>query len=451
MKLLQYGWIDAFPLGTPARPFRFARVLSAFALGSAMVLISTGCQKQAPAVTPPPPPTISVSHPIEMEIVEFDEYTGRVEAVETVEIRSRVSGYLQEVHFRDGQIVKEGDLLFTIDPRPYEASVAQAEGDQSRLVARVERLTRDVERYNKLVQDKVISRQEFERTVGDLSEAKGELASAQAAVDRAKLDLGYTRIAAPIAGRISRHTVSVGNLIAVDSMNPLTSIVSIDPMYVYCDCSERNMLRYQQLAREGSRRTAREARIPMFIGLDNEQGTPHEGFIDFVDNQVNPRTGTIRARGLFANTDDYLTPGLFARIRIPGSGKKKAVLIPERAIGSDQGQRFVLVVGKENKVEVRPITIGSAQAHLRVVEKGLTTEDAVVAFGTARVRPGATIVPQVIEVERPEDLPLSRVGDLSKAPDLPNSGPTVVEPTPDATPTAGDPQTPTSEAPKPAP
>lgn len=353
----------------------------------------------------PPTPTFTVAHPlVNPNSIDFDEYTGRTDAIESVEIRARVNGHLDKIHFVDSQIVHQGDLLFTIDPRPYVSEKNRAEGDVTRLKARRERLQADVERISSLIKSNAASRQEYDKTLGDRAEVEGELMAAQAALEHASLDLNFTEIRSPITGRISRRLITEGNLVSAGvggSGTLLTTIVSLDPIYVYCDCSEANMLKYQTLSGNGSRKSARDFSIPMFIGLANEEGYPREGIIDFVDNRVDASTGTILARGLFKNEDEYLKPGMFVRVRVPGTGVYSALLVPERAIGTQQGQKFVFVVNNENKVEQRNVKLGLLKDSMRVIKEGVKEEDKIVIAAMARVRPGMKIDPKLIKLEKP--------------------------------------------------
>lgn len=284
-----------------------------WAVLASIVILSQvlGCGGQAApgAKDSPPPPTFSVAHPLVVkDSIDFDEYTGRTDAIQSVEIRARVSGYLDKIHFVDSQIVQQGDLLFTIDPRPYVAEKNRADGDVARLKARRDRLQSDVDRISSLIKTNAASRQEYDKTLGDRAEVEGELMAAQAALDHAALDLNFTEIKAPISGRISRRLITEGNLVSAGGAGGggtlLTTIVSLDPIYVYCDCSEANMLKYQSMSGEGSRKGAREFGLPMFIGLANETGYPREGYVDFIDNCVDASTGTVLARGVFKNQDE---------------------------------------------------------------------------------------------------------------------------------------------------
>ena len=353
----------------------------------------TGCGKRAQPT--PPPPVVSVVQPVQREVVEWDEYIGRLESPATVEIRARVSGYLDKVHFKEGKEVKKGDLLFTIDPRPYQADYDRAFAEQERAESQADLAKSDADRAKNLIATKAISAEDFDTKTKTYTAALAAVRSAKAAMDSAKLNLEFTQIHAPIDGRISRAVVTEGNLIssgvAGSGATLLTTIVSLDPLYLYGDADERSILKYLQLRREGKRVSARDEEIPAEMELADETGFPHKGHMDFVDNRIDPTTGTMRARGVFSNADHGLSPGFFARIRIPGSGKYPALLIPDRALGSDQSQKFIYVVNAEKKVEFRPVKIGPMIDGLRVVKEGLKPGEPVIVEGLLRVRPGVVV------------------------------------------------------------
>ena len=363
--------------------------LSALLIGS----LFTGCGKQAQP--PTPLPVVSVTQPVVREVVEWDEYIGRLESPETVEVRARVSGYLDKVHFKEGKEVKKGDLLFTIDPRPYQAELDHANAEYERAVSQTDLAKNDFERAKRLIATKAISEEDYDTKSKTYTAVQAAVRSAKATLDSAKLNLEFTQIRAPIDGRISRAVVTEGNLIssgvAGSGATLLTTIVSLNPLYLYGDADERSVLKYLHLRREGTRVSARDELIPAEMGLADEAGFPHKGYMDFVDNRIDPGTGTMRARGVFSNADHSLSPGFFGRIRIPGSGKYPALLIPDRALGSDQAQKFVYVVNAEKKVEFRPVKIGPMIDGLRVVKEGLKPGEQIVIEGLLRVRPGIVV------------------------------------------------------------
>ncbi|MCI0453548.1 MAG: efflux RND transporter periplasmic adaptor subunit [Candidatus Dadabacteria bacterium] len=329
------------------------------------------------------------------ELIEWDEYTGRLEAVESVEVRARVSGYLQSINFKEGAIVKKGNLLFVIDPRPYKAELDRAEAELKVAKARLELAKNDLARAKKLLTVRAISEEEADTRSANVNVAQATLEQAKASVEAARLNVEFTQVTAPITGRISRELVTEGNLINGGTGGTLlTTIVSLDPIYCYAEADEQAFLKYIRLAREGTRLSSREVQNPAYLALADEEGFPHKGYIDFVNNRLDPDTGTITGRAIFPNPDLTLTPGLFARIRIPGSGKYNAILLPDEAIGSDQSQRFVMIVNKENTTEYRKVELGPIVNGLRIIREGLKPEDWVIVKGVQRVMPGVKVDPQ---------------------------------------------------------
>jgi RND family efflux transporter MFP subunit len=361
------------------------RAIHSISLSIALGVSLSGCGKP-PA---PPPPTVTVAKPTVKRIVEYSEYTGRLAARENVEVRPRVSGYIDKIAFKEGALVNKGDLLFMIDPRPYQASLDQAAGQLKQAEAQKELSERNFARAQTLQATKVSSKEEFDQAATARNQSEAQVASAQAAVNAAKLNLDFTQIHAPISGRISRQQVNAGNLVMSDS-TLLTNIVSVDPIYAYADVDERTVLTYQQLIKEGKVKSARTSELPIALALAGEQGFPHDGVIDFVDNQINAATGTLQIRGRFPNTDGNLLAGMFVRVRIPVSQEFDALLITDRAVGSDQGQKFVYVVN-QGKAERRAVVLGQKSDGLRVAAKGLQPGDEVIINGLMKVRPGATV------------------------------------------------------------
>jgi membrane fusion protein, multidrug efflux system len=370
------------------------------------VLLSA-CQQQQ-AATPPPPPKVTVSQPVLREVIEWDEFTGRIEAVESVEVRARVSGYLQSVHFTDGAIVKKGALLFVIDPRPYQAELNRAKAALEQAIARYERTQKDFVRAQQLIKSRAMSQEDVDTRGADQREAQEAVQAARAAVEAAQLNVEFTQVRAPISGRISREFVTVGNLINGGTADStlLTRVVSLDPIYSYFDVDERSYLKYSRLWREGQQSGSREVKIPVHLALGNETGFPHQGQLDFIDNRLDPNTGTMMGRSVFSNHDQTLIPGLFARIRLPGSSQYEALLIPDGAVGSDQTQRFAFVVNDQNTVEYRKVELGPIIDGLRVIRDGLKPEDWVIVNGVQRVRAGAKVDPQKQAIS--QDQALSR-------------------------------------------
>ncbi len=363
--------------------------------GALMLLLAAACGRTAPP--PPPPPGVTVAEVREQEINEWDEFTGRIEAVDAVEIRPRVSGYLQRVAFAEGKEVKKGDVLFVIDPRPYEAELARAAAELQGARTRAALAGKEVERAERLVAVQAISREEFDTRASVEAESKASIAAAEAAVATARLNVEWTRVRSPISGRVSRAEVTEGNLVQAGppTATLLTTVVSLDPVYVYFEGDEQTYLRYGQLARAGTRPSSRDQRNPIQMGLANEQGFPYTGYVDFVDNQLNPQTGTIRARAVFSNKDRIFTPGLFARLKLVGSARYKAVLVVDRAIGTDQDKKFVLVLKPDSTVEYRAVQLGRLVDGMRIVRAGLTGGDRIVINGLQRARPGMKVAPTV--------------------------------------------------------
>jgi multidrug efflux system membrane fusion protein len=340
-------------------------------------------------------------------MMDWDEYTGRLAAVDSVEVRARVNGWLQSVHFDDGAIVEQGDLLFVIDPRPYEAVHNQAKAEVTRARVRLELAGNDLARARRLFESRAISEEELDARTQEQKEATAALQAAEAAVAASALDVEFTRVRAPIRGRIGRELVTVGNLVSGGSAGStlLTTIVSLDPIHVYFTADERAFLRYQRLAREGVRPSSRDTANPVRIQLADEQGFPHEGRMDFVDNRVDEATGTMQGRAVVPNPDGVLTPGLFARVQLLGEGPYEAILVPDAAIGTDQAQRFVYLVGDDNVVRRRAVTPGPLVQNLRVVREGLSAGDRVVIEGLQRVRAGSPVTPEEGRIEPPEPQP----------------------------------------------
>ena len=359
------------------------------------------CQSRAD--TPPPgamgPPPVSVAPVVKRQVQEFDEFTGRLEAPRSVDVRPRVTGYIKKVHFKDGQEVKQGELLFTIDPDPYLAELARARAQLAAAQTQAELARSQEARADKLIGVKAISAEEYDQLTSGTRNAVANVQAAEAAVQTAQLNVGYTQIWAPIAGRMSRANVTAteGNLVNVGDQ--LTTIVSQDKVYAYFDAGEDAYLKYVRLAREGARLSARTNPNPVMMGLADEDGFPHQGTMDFVDNRLNPQTGAMRARAVFDNAERRFTPGLFARIKLVGSGTYAAVLTPEQAIGTDQNKKFVLVIGQDNKAQFREVKLGALIDGMRVVTSGVFPGDLVVVDGLQRVRPGMPVTPEKLPVD----------------------------------------------------
>jgi RND family efflux transporter MFP subunit len=362
-----------------------------------ILLAVAGCRKPASAAaTAPPPPAVTVARPIQREVIEWDEYTGRLEAVETVEVRARVSGFIEKADFQEGSLVKAGDVLFVIDARPFNADLAKQQAEQQRAEAQLAYANNEFKRQEELRSSGAGSELELENARQKMREGEAAVAAAKALVQQAQLDVGWTRVTAPIAGRISRKLVTPGNLIngGAGQATLLTVITSVDPIYCYIDADEQSVLKYARLAREGKRVSARQAEIPCFMQLADETAYPHAGVVDFVDNRIDPATGTIRGRGIFPNTTGWLLPGFFARVRIPGSGRYNALLVPDSAVTTDQNQKLLLILGPDNVVQPRPVTLGALFGQYRAIASGLAPEDRVIINGLMQARPGAKVTPQ---------------------------------------------------------
>jgi RND family efflux transporter MFP subunit len=354
------------------------------------------------ADAPAAPPVVTVSQPIQRELVERDEFTGQFAAKEYVEIRARVSGYLTEIHFEDGQIVKEGDLLFVIDPRPYEATLAAARAQLAQANAQVDLATQQLNRSAELRKKDFEPASNYDQRVSDLKVATAATESAKAAIRSAELNVGFTRITAPLTGRISNHQVSVGNLVSgSDSATTpaLTTIVSLDPIYFYFDMSEGDYLTYQRATAAGKLDEARDS-SPVYVRLTDETEWPRRGLLNFIDNQVDRGAGTIRARATFPNSDFFVTPGQFGRIRIPASERYNAILIPDGAVVTDQSRKVVMTVKDDGTVEPKVVRPGPmTDDGLRIIRSGLAATDRVIINGLVRARPGTKVTPQPGKIE----------------------------------------------------
>ena len=375
-------------------------------LGLAALLAgcSAGEAKSTPAAAPAPEVT-TAEVPVR-DLHEWADFTGRLEAVDSVEVRARVSGYVESMSFEEGSRVERGDLLFQIDPRPFKAEVDRLTAERERAKAERELARSYSNRAERLLARNATSREEYEQLAADAAVAESKLAAVQAALEAAQLNLSFTRVTAPISGRVSRAIITAGNL--VDSSTLLTTLVSDDPVYVYFDVDEQTYL--NQVAARGAAGEPVEA----YVGLINEEGYPHGARLDFVDNQVDPAHGTIRARAVLENPDGAFTPGLFARLKLVSQRQYRAALVDDRAIGTDLGRKFVFVLDEHNVVQYRPIETGRVLAGLRVVKSGLDSGDVVVVNGLQRVRPGVTVAPTRVAMER--DVPAQSLARLLATP-----------------------------------
>lgn len=366
---------------------------------SVAVAVAAGCSSHAePSAGMPPPPEVSVATVLTKPVHAWDEFTGRVAAPESVDLRPRVSGYVQRVAYREGQDVRKGDLLFVIDQRPYRAALDQALANLERARSEAKLAQSQDARAQQLIEAKAISREEFDARHAASAQGNASVRAAEAAVASAKLDLQFTEVRSPINGRAGRALVTEGNLAQADQ-TLLTTVVSQDPMYVYFDSDEQSFLRYAELARKGERDGTRN---PVRVGLANETGYPHEGTVDFVDNQLDPNTGSIRARAVIPNPDRELTPGLFARVQLQGSGRFTAMLVDDKAVLTDQDRKYVYVLGPHNVAQRKDIVTGREIDGLRVVESGLAPTDKVIVHGVQKVFfPGMPVQPKTIAMGAP--------------------------------------------------
>jgi membrane fusion protein, multidrug efflux system len=373
---------------------RLFHCLSPYAL-SGLLLLMAACAQQQPTAAPPPPPKVTVSQPVNREVVEWEEYTGRLEAVESVEVRARVNGYLQSIHFKNGATVKQGDLLFVIDPRPYQAELERAKAELALANARLERTGKDLTRAQMLVRSRAVSEEEVDTRVSDQRQAQETVQAARATVNAVQLNVEFTQVRAPISGRIGRNLVSVGNLIngGTTQSTLLTTIVSLDPIYCYFEADERSYLKGIRQLRNGDRANGRAGKQPVYVALADEENFPHQGSIDFLDNRLDQNTGTITARAVLPNPDLLLAPGLFARVRLPAGDKSKALMLPPEAVGNDLSQQFVFVVDDQNLAQYRKVTLGPIIDGLRVIRDGLQPGDWVIVKGVQRAKTGAKVDP----------------------------------------------------------
>jgi RND family efflux transporter MFP subunit len=373
----------------------FARLAPLIVVSAlAVLLASCGEGQQAAA---PPPPVVTVAHPTRRTVIDQDEYVGRFVAVNSVEIRARVSGYLDHVHFTDGQTVKQGDLLFTVDKRPFQTSLDQARANLAQARANMAFAEADLARGAQLVRDKTITEQTFDQRTQAKRVADASVAAQEAAVRQASLDLEFTELRAPVDGRIGDRRVSPGNLVTGGTggnTTMLATIVSLDPIRFEFTFDEASYLRYERLSKAGQDMTSREGSALVSLRLIDEPDYGYQGRMDFVDNVIDRSSGTIRGRAVFANPKGVFTPGMFGRLRVPGSPSYVALLVPDAAIGTEQARKYVLVVDGENMVRQKYVTLGQISDNLRVIKDGLTADDRVVVNGLMRARAGQKVTPQ---------------------------------------------------------
>ncbi len=382
------------------------RYRSPFLAGTALVLSFclgvTGCTR-APSEAPAAPPIpVTVSYAVEREVTDYADFTARTAAVDSVEVRAHVWGYLEKVNFKEGALVQKGDVLFELDPRPYQAMLNQAKAKVTQDEAQLKYDEAEYQRNVNLVRTGAVSRSDLDKTAAARGVDLANIAADKAVVASRQLDLDYTKVLAPVSGRVSRYVVTVGNLIQSGDQaggTLLTTIVSVDPMYAYFDVDERTVLRVRQLIREGKAKSARDGELPVWLGLANEDNKyPHRGTINFVDNQVSPKTGTLRVRGVFPNKDEALSPGYFARVHVPIGFPHQALLVSDRALDTDQGQKIVYVVDEHNKVVSRAVRLGALHDGLRAITDGLKPGERVIVKGLQQVRPDVTVEPNLVDM-----------------------------------------------------
>lgn len=383
-------------------PFPHAATVSRKRLGivaAAGALLATACGGNGSPQFPPP--DVSVAAVVQKPITEWDDYSGHIEAIDSAEIRPRVTGHLRRVHYREGGLVAKGALLFTIDDREYAAAADAVRADAVRADARVALAKQELARAETLIAVRAVSQGELDQRRMEAQQAEADLLAARARLAQAELDLGFTRVTAPFAGRAGAALVTPGNVVTPNE-TVLTTLVSVDPVHVTFTGDERAYLRYQELARTGNRESSRDARNPVHVGLANEEGFPHVGEMDFVDNALNPATGTIRARAVLPNPDGVFTPGLFARVRLLGGSQSNALLIHEQAVLTDQDRRYVYIVGEGNAAERRDVTLGPHVEALRVVASGLAPGDKVIVNGMRKIFfPGQPVSPRDVPMDDP--------------------------------------------------
>ena len=368
----------------------------ALALALATVVASCGERQQQGGA--PPPPTVTVAKPVKRTVFDYDEYVGRFTAVNSVEVRARVSGYLDKLHFKDGQLVKQGDLLFTIDKRPFQNTLDQARANLVQAQSNLAYTEADYTRGQALVRDKTITDQTFEQRAQAFRNAKAFVSNTEAAVRQAELDMEFTELRAPVNGRIGDRRVSPGNLVTggtSGNTTMLATIVSIDPIYFEFTFDEASYLRYERLAKKGEDIASRNASVQVALKLIDERDFEHEGRMDFVDNVIERATGTIRGRAVFANSSEVFTPGMFARVRVPGSPPYEGLLVPDVAVGTEQARRYVVVIDDQDTARIKYVTLGQLTSdNLRVIKEGLGGDDRVVVNGLMQARPGTKVHPE---------------------------------------------------------
>jgi RND family efflux transporter MFP subunit len=366
-----------------------------------IVIVAQGCDRRSEARTPPPPADVTVSYPLLHEVIQWDDYSGYLTSPDMANVAPRVSGLIVAAPFKEGSLVQKDQVLFEIDPRPFQADLDSKKADVAKAQAQVNLTSATLQRMDKVRNTRAISEEDYDTAKANLEQAKAGLAAANAALETSQLNFDWTHVTAPITGRVGRQSVEVGNLVTGGGQSTatlLTSIVAIDPLYCYINVPERAALRYQELVVLEKHANIANAHIPCFIQLENETIYPHEGVIDFIDNRVDVNTGTVQIRGVIPNPNGVMTPGLFARMRIPGSGRYEALLIPDAAIAAEQNERYVLVVGPDNMVRQQPVKLGVLFGTLRSIVEGLAPGQAVVVNGLQHATPGTKVNPTMAPI-----------------------------------------------------
>lgn len=378
-------------IATPDRGCFYLRTVWGISLILA-VFFSSGCGRQNEFAAPPPM-AVTVCKPLQKTVTDYAEYTGTIEAVETVDVRARVEGYLETVRFKEGGRVKRGDLLFTIDPRPFQAKLDEARAELVKRQAELKHTEATAQKKELAYKANAVSEIEVIQARSEYEVTKAAIQAALAAIQTAELNLSYTKIHAPVGGRISRNLVDTGNLVGASERTLLATIVNDDPVYVYFNMNERDLLNFPLGSNPGESPANRNGRMQVLLGLSNQDGYPFEGRIDYMDNRLSSSTGTIQIRGVFANRDRRLLPGLFARVRVPVAQRENALLVPDSAIGSDQRGDYLLLVNAQNVVEYRPVVAGAIIGNDRVIESGISLGDRPIVSGLQRARPGLPVNP----------------------------------------------------------
>jgi RND family efflux transporter MFP subunit len=378
--------------------FRFLPAFGRNCLLAFAGLMIVGCG-QKPAAQAPPPPTVTIAKPVKKEIIEWQYFTAQTQAIDTITIIPRVTGYIDNIQFKEGDVVNSGDLLYVIDPRPYQAALDQAKGQLEQAIAQQKLDNANLERAKDLLAKRVIAQQDFDTTASQKYVADAQVVASQAAVESAQLNLDFTQIRSPLHGRIGAQLVNRGNLVGANTTQ-LTTIVSIDPIYANFYVDQQSFMRYQEAVKAGQAPKALAGVVPVWLQLESERGYPHEGLIDFVNNAFDPATGTLQVRGRFPNPDGFLLPNTFGRVRVAGSPKFEAILVADRAINFDQDQKYVVIVQPDGLTSFQRVETGPIVDGLRVIRSGLTGNETVIVEGAAKVRPNSRVSAEPVDMNK---------------------------------------------------